>query len=257
MLAFEPALPPLPSLAGRTALVTGAAQGIGLGIASALATLGADVIALDRDEFALNDAYSGTEVELLHADVFAEDPSHLAQRILNIRDPIDLVISNVGVATEKRFLELSRDEVERVVTTNLTNPWFLTQELVRRLISTGRPGVIVIISSLHDTFVRLRPDYSTSKAALAMLVKELAYELAPHGIRVNAVSPGAVETARLPADASTVAAARKLIPLGRLGQPQDIARMVAALVSDEFGQYVTGVNLPVDGGLGLHSWAMH
>jgi glucose 1-dehydrogenase len=256
MLAFEPALPPLPSIAQRTALVTGAARGIGLGIASALATLGADVIALDRDEAALREAYGGTDVEQLQADVFAEDPPQLARRILGIHDPVDLIVSNVGVATEKRFLELSRDEVERVVATNLINPWFLTHELVTRLIGAGRPGSVIVISSLHDTFVRLRPDYSTSKAALAMLVKELAYELAPHRIRVNAVSPGAVETARLPADASTVAAARRLIPLGRLGQPQDVARMVAALVSDELGQYVTGVNLPVDGGLGLHSWAM-
>jgi glucose 1-dehydrogenase len=256
VLAFEPALPPLPSIAQRTALVTGAAQGIGLGIASALATLGADVIALDRDEAALSEAYDRTDVKPLRADVFEEDPPELARRILGIADPVDVVVNNVGAATEKRFLELSRDEVERVVATNLINPWFLTHELVRRLIGAGRPGSVIVISSLHDTFVRLRPDYSATKAALAMLVKELAIELAPHRIRVNAVSPGAVATARLPADDSTVAAARRLIPLGRLGQPQDVARMVAALVSDELGQYVTGVNLPVDGGLGLHSWAM-
>src|SRR5438128_2061308 len=135
MLAFEPALPPLPSIAHRTALVTGAARGIGLGIASALATLGAEVIALDRDEAALREAYGGTDVKPLHADVFAEDPPHLARRILGIHDPIDLIVSNVGVASEKRFLELSRDEVDRVLATNLINPWFLTQELVTRLIS--------------------------------------------------------------------------------------------------------------------------
>ena len=114
----------------------------------------------------------------------------------------------------------------------------------------------MFISSLHDTILRLQPHYSTSKAAVAMLIRELAYELGPHGIRVNAVSPGSIRstTNRQP-DVEDPAIGR-LIPIGRTGEPDDVAKIVAMLLSDAWAGYITGANIAVDGGLALHSWLM-
>ena len=131
---------------------------------------------------------------------------------------------------------------------NLRAPWFLTRTLVRALVDSGRRGSVLFISSLHDTFVRRAPHYSASKGGVAMLVKELAWELAPHGIRVNAISPGAIWTGEGSApDAPTVA-------LGRLGRPDEVASIAAVLLDDEVSSYVTGANVRVDGGLALHNW---
>ena len=117
-------------------------------------------------------------------------------------------------------------------------------------------GAILFVSSLHDTF-RLHPPLTTaSKAAVSMLVKELAGELAPHGVRVNAVSPGSIRARHNPVDTpAKEEQIRRMVPLGRVGEPADIARMAAVLLSDEWSGYVTGANVRVDGGLGLHSWA--
>jgi NAD(P)-dependent dehydrogenase (short-subunit alcohol dehydrogenase family) len=108
----------------------------------------------------------------------------------------------------------------------------------------------VFVSSLHDHRIRGNPHYSASKAAIAMLVRELAYELAPNGIRVNAVSPGWVAREGEKIDKR----ARGVIPLGRAGTPADVAHMAMVLLSDDLSSYVTGANIPVDGGLALHSW---
>ena len=140
--------------------------------------------------------------------------------------------------------------------TNLRGPWFFTKRLVQALIDAGRPGSILFISSLHDTHLRLNPHYSASKAAVAMLTKELAHELGPHGIRVNAVSPGWIETEANPVGEADRNHADALIPLGRVGAPEDVARVAIALLSDAWAGYVTGVNVAVDGGLSLHDWLM-
>jgi glucose 1-dehydrogenase len=124
------------------------------------------------------------------------------------------------------------------------------------LIETGRPGSILFISSLHDTFVRLFPTYSIGKAGVAMMTKELANELAPYRIRVNAISPGWIETAKPGEPRIAAQQAVNLIPVGRFGVPDDVARMATVLLDDSISGYVTGVNLPVDGGLSLHNWLM-
>jgi NAD(P)-dependent dehydrogenase (short-subunit alcohol dehydrogenase family) len=127
---------------------------------------------------------------------------------------------------------------------------------VADLVQRGSGGSIVFISSLHDHVVRTHPPYSVSKAAVAMLVRELAHELGPHGIRVNAISPGAIHTRAAPVTgADDEKKVRRLVPLGRIGRAGDIAPMVAVLLSDEWSGYVTGANVPVDGGLGLYTWS--
>jgi 3-oxoacyl-[acyl-carrier protein] reductase len=161
------------------------------------------------------------------------------------------------VDTPGRFLEVGEPEFDHVFNTNLRGPWFFTKRIARHLVDARMTGAILFVSSLHDTHIRTLPHYSASKAAVAMLVKELANELAPHGIRVNAVSPGAIRSEPNAggghADEPPI---RRLIPLGRLGAPADVARMAVVLLSDEWSGYVTGANVPVDGGLSLYSWAV-
>jgi glucose 1-dehydrogenase len=240
-----------------TAVVTGAANGIGRGVAELLDQLGANVVAVDRDTEMLDAAFTNSDVVPWTADL-AGDVLALAREITAAHGPVDLLVNNVGIDTPAGFLELGEDEFDLVFETNLRGPWFLTRDLARRMVSGGRRGSIVFISSLHDTFIRRYPHYSASKAAVAMLVKEAAQELAPHGVRVNAVSPGVIVSGHVPVDttAAELEISRRLVPLGRKGTPGDVARMVAVLLNDDWSGYVTGANVRVDGGLGLHSWSV-
>jgi NAD(P)-dependent dehydrogenase (short-subunit alcohol dehydrogenase family) len=239
-----------PGLAGRNAVVTGAGHGIGLAIAAALAAAGARVVMLDHDAGALERAAAQHGCAAVCGDLAADPPRTLARRVLEAHGAVDLIVNNAGISTPSRFRELDEDDFDLVLSTNLRGPWFFTRELVDALIAEGRGGSILFISSLHASHVRHFPHYSASKAAVAMLVKELAHELGPHGIRVNALSPGWIVTsahaARPEADA--------LVPLRRVGVPEDVAPMALALLDDAVSGYVTGADVVVDGGLGLHSW---
>jgi len=237
-----------PWFAGRSAVVTGAARGIGRATAELLAGLGAQVVAVDKDADGLRERFGSGNPLPWVGDLAADAAEELAAEIWSRHGPIQLLVNNVGVDTPHRFLELGQDDFDAVFRTNLRGPWFFTKELATRLLETGSSGSIVFVSSLHDSFVRTLPHYSASKAAVAMLVKELAAELAP-SVRVNAVSPGRIRTERL-ADSGG-----SLVPLGRPGEPLDVAKMVAVLLSDEWSGYVTGTNVRVDGGLSLHSWS--
>jgi NAD(P)-dependent dehydrogenase (short-subunit alcohol dehydrogenase family) len=242
---------------GRTAVVTGAAHGIGRAIAHQLDALGAAVVAVDRDVDALEGAHSGTSVRVREGDLATDDTADLARAIDARFGPVELLVNNVGVVTGHPFLELEQEHFDRVLRTNLRGPWFFTRALVEGMVERARGGAILFLSSLHDHIPLRRPHYSASKGAIAMLVRELAWELGPHGIRVNAISPGAITTSMSP-DASGEQADR-MRPLfrlrGRAGEPDDVARMAAVLLSDEWAGYVTGANVPVDGGLGLVTWA--
>jgi 3-oxoacyl-[acyl-carrier protein] reductase len=244
-------------LAGRRAIVTGAAHGIGRGIATLLEELGVFVVGVDRDAGELADAAADGTLVAAPADLAVEDAEALGARICDEHGPIDLLVNNVGIDTPHRFLELAASDYDRVFATNLRGPWFLTKAVTERMLADGRRGAVVFVSSLHDHVIRTLPHYSASKAAVAMLVKELAQELGPSGIRVNAVSPGVVLSASVTRSGTDEDERdRRLIPLQRVGRPEDVARVVAMLLSDEWCGYVTGANVPVDGGLGLHSWSL-
>jgi 3-oxoacyl-[acyl-carrier protein] reductase len=237
-----------PDLRGRRALVTGAGRNIGRGIAQRLADAGAEVLATDRDRAALERAFHGG-VDLLELDLRG-DPSVLVRAVLDRHGPPELIVNNVGVTTPHRFLELGEDDFDAVMRANLRTPWFLTKGLVRELVARRLPGSVVFISSLHDHRIRTFPHYSASKAAVTMLVRELAHELAPHRIRVNAISPGwVVEDGQEVAQRDIAK-----VPLGRAGNPADVAAIAEILLSDELAGYITGANIPVDGGLDLHGW---
>jgi glucose 1-dehydrogenase len=240
----------MPSFADRAAVVTGAARGIGRATAELLTTLGARVIAVDHDERALADAFRDRRCTGFPGNLAGDGVEQLAEEIWSRHGPIDMLVNNVGITRPRRFLELDRVDFDAIFSANLRGPWFFTKQLTRHLINERRGGAIVFVSSLHDHIVRRHPPYSASKAAVSMLVKELATELAPYGIRVNAVSPGAVRSP----SAGDHAQLRASIPLGRVGEPDDIARVTTMLLSEEWASYVTGVNVPVDGGLGLHTW---
>jgi NAD(P)-dependent dehydrogenase (short-subunit alcohol dehydrogenase family) len=227
-------------LQGKLAVVTGGGSGIGAGIADRLKEVGANVVTVDAD--------AATEPTVV-ADL-GEDGGALAGRLLDTYGPIDLIVNNVGITPASDFLELGEAEFDRVFAVNLKGPWFFTKRLVEGLIAGGRGGSIVFVSSLHDRSVRGRPHYSASKAAVTMLVKELGWSLAPHGIRVNAVAPGGIFTNNdLTPDRDY-----PRIAMGRIGLPDDVARVVVALLDDEISGYVTGSRVPVDGGLALFNW---
>src|SRR3954447_15865637 len=243
---------------GRRAVVTGAAHGIGSGIAQVLRGLGASVIGVDRDATALERATADGTLTGVVGDLAGDDTEALGRGIWKQHGPIDLLVNNVGIDTPHRFGELGQADYDLVFGPNLRGPWFFTKAITEAMVAEGRRGSVVFVSSLHDHVIRTRPHYSASKAAVAMLVKELAQELGPSGIRVNAVSPGVVLSASVTrATPDEDARDRELIPLQRIGVPEDVGRVVAMLLSDEWCGYVTGANVPVDGGLGLHSWSLH
>lgn len=242
--------------AGRTAIVTGAAQGIGRAVAELLEALGARVIAVDRDARALAEGLTRGRFVHCHGDLATSGAQQLAEDIWQRHGPIELLVNNVGIETRHRFLELGEEEFDLVFDTNLRGPWFFTKQIAEHLVNDRRTGAIVFVSSLHERVVRTFPHYSASKAAVAMLVRELAHDLGPSGIRVNAVAPGTIRTAYNRVDTPGEEAIQcQRIPLGRVGEPADVARIVAVLLSDQWSGYVTGANVQVDGGLGLHSWS--
>jgi glucose 1-dehydrogenase len=245
-----------PDLRGRRALVTGAAHGIGEAIAHRLLQAGAEVVALDRDEAALHRAFSDPACHKIVADLSDPGIGEVAEQLVRDGGPIELIVNNVGTATHRSFLHVDEAGFDRVMRTNLRGPWFFTKRLLDRLIASRRRGSLLYISSLHDTFVRLYPDYSVSKAGVAMLAKEQAYELASYGIRVNVISPGWIETAKEGEPKIPQQDAVRLIPLGRFGRPDDIARIAVVILSDAWSGYLTGTNVRIDGGLALHNWLM-
>jgi glucose 1-dehydrogenase len=250
-----------PDLAGRRAVITGAANGIGHSIAVQLAEGGALVTAIDVREERLKRAFDGIPgCRLLVGDLSAEATS-IAEWVLQ-DGPVELIVNNVGISTNHGLHDIEEADFDLVMGTNLRGPWFFTKRLVEALLREppgpwGGRGSILFISSLHDTFVAKRPHYSASKAGVAMFMRELAHELGPRQIRVNAISPGWIRTDHdrtSEQQRDKEARTRPNIPLRRPGEPDDVARVALFLLSDAWAGYVTGANLPVDGGLSLFSW---
>jgi len=252
-------------LQGRRAVVTGAARGIGEAIAKWLIMAGADVTAVDRDQKGLKRAFRAEPCQILEADLADDDVTGLADELTR-QGPVELIVNNVGVSTRHGFLDIGMPEFDEVLQTNLRGPWFFTRRLVDAFLEAQRRearrrrrrhGSIVFVSSLHDRFVGGQAHYSASKAAVAMLSQELAKQLAPHRIRVNAISPGWVRTAEDTNTREQVEKHARLwprIPLGVAGVPADVARVAIFLLSDAWAGYITGQNIAVDGGLSLHSF---
>jgi len=259
---------PLPvDLARRTIVVTGAARGIGLAITKRLLRCDSRVVALDKDEAALHRAL-GREpsCRCMVEDLAEADLAQLAKDILHQDPDVRLIVHNAGMTTRHGLSQLDEQNFDTVHRINLRAPLFLTKHLLRPLLEgTGAPddaepwtGSVVLVSSLHDSHNSGRPQYSTSKAALTMLARELAEELGPFGIRVNVISPGAIRTDPHPDSPEQVAKYQNLIPripLRRAGTPEDVARLAVILLSHSHSGYLTGESIRLDGGLSLPSWA--
>jgi len=223
-------------LQGDTALVTGAGNGIGRGMADALEAEGARVMRADV-EFDL------TKKE--NAEKLVEEAIRRLGRVsifVHCASPKRQESQTVLGATFEQWREM--------LSVNLDAAFIIGQGLAKHMIEKKIKGRILLVTSLHAESPRNLPHYSAAKAGETMLLKEMAKALGPHGIRVNAVAPGAIPGGGFNAPPAMV----EKIPLRRFGTPADVAAMGVAILSERFGAYVTGASVIVDGGMGLHNW---
>ena len=228
-------------LDGDTALVTGAARGIGRGIAAALEDEGARVLRADIEK----------------ADVVcdlssAEGARRLAEEAIRLLGKVSVFVHCASPRRQETqtVLAATFEQWREMLAVNLDAAFVLTQVLGLHMKKERIRGRMLLITSLHAESPRNLPHYSAAKAGETMLVKELARGLGRHGIRVNAIAPGAIPGGGFQAPAGMV----EKIPLGRFGTPADVAAMAVAVLSERFGAYVTGASMVVDGGMALCNW---
>ncbi len=244
-------------LTGQVALVTGAAGGIGRAIVDALAALGADVIASDREEAELaqvanEQAQRGHAIHVFPAELSEpQGVDDLADRALSVAGQVDILVCNAGISGPIGPIGQARDEeVSLVMDVNLRAPLKLTSRLIPAMAARHGGRVILMGSIASVRGNRSIGTYALSKAALAQLARNLAVEWGPMGVTVNAISPGLIQTpfsAGLMANKSFMDRRIELTPLRRVGRPQEIAGLVAMLASAS-GGFITGQNIVVDGG---------
>ena len=242
----------------RTAFVTGASYGIGAATALALARDGFDVaVAATRVENLADVVAKLTSMGTRVVPVALNLGSHssIEQAMATVIDAfgkVDVLVNNAGISNRKAAVDITPEEWEAVMQTNVTGTFFMCQQMGRHLVGGGRPGSIVNMASTHGVVgLAGRLIYGTSKAAIIHMTKMLAIEWAQHGIRVNAIAPGTVETpsrAVFLADPKTRETMLNRVPLHRFGTAEEVAAAVRYLVSPE-AAYITGHTLMMDGGL--------
>jgi NAD(P)-dependent dehydrogenase (short-subunit alcohol dehydrogenase family) len=231
-------------LAGDSALVTGAASGIGRGIAIALAREGARVVLTDveptGEEVAATLQAQGCAAQFVAADLAAEQgPAALLEQTLERLETLSILVHAASPrrAEADHVLAVSEDTWDRMLSVNLRAGFLLGREAGKHMMARKVRGRMLFVTSLHAHTPRNLAHYSAAKAGQTMVMKELAKALGPHGIRVTGLE-------RL----------TRCTSLRRLGTPEDIAGMAIALLVDRFSAYVTGTTVVVDGGLALHNW---
>lgn len=241
---------------GRVALVTGASRGIGRAIALKLAALGARVTVNYRSGEAAADEVveaitsAGGEARAFRADVSDEEAAtSLVKSVVATYGQLDILVNNAGITRDNIMARMKADDFDAVLATNLRSCWLMCRAALR-VMMRARYGRIVNISSVTALMGNAgQSNYAASKAGIIGMSKSLAREIASRGITVNVVAPGFIATdmtAELPED--LLDTARAHIPLGRMGQPSEVAAAVAFLASDE-AKYITGQTLNVDGGM--------
>ena len=247
-------------LAGRVAVVTGAASGIGRGTAELFAEEGARVVLADIAEEAVEAAAAGIRAaggaaRAVFADVSTEAGAERAVAAAeDVFGPVEVLVNNAGVELKKLVEDTSLADWERILRTNLTSAFLMSRRVVPGM-KERRRGVIVMNSSVGNFIAATKSSaYGASKAGMMALARGLALEGAPYGIRVNAVCPGVIDTAmneRNLLTADDPEAMRRswfeVTPLGRLGTPRDVAQAILFLASDE-SSFITGLPLVIDGG---------
>jgi NAD(P)-dependent dehydrogenase (short-subunit alcohol dehydrogenase family) len=228
-------------LEGERALVTGTANGIGRASAAALREEGAQVLGAD-----INDAD-------VRCDLSTTDGARqLAEEAIRRLGSVSLFVHCASPRRQESQTALAVTEAQwrEMLAVNLDAGFILCQALGRHMVERAIKGRMLLITSLHAETPRNLPHYSAAKAGETMLVKEMAKVLAPRGIRVNAIAPGAIAGGGFSAPPGMV----EKIPLRRFGKPEDVAAMAVAVLSERFGAYVTGASIVVDGGIALHNW---
>lgn len=242
------------ALAGRTALVTGGGSGIGAACAVAFAAAGARVVVADRDGAAAAEvaAAIGTAASAERLDVTeAEAVARLFAALEAAGRAPDLLVNSAGIREIVDPLDLPAEDWDRVISVNLSGTFHACRAFGRRLRAAGRPGAIVNVASTSAILASPnRAAYVASKHGVSGLTRQLAFDLGPLGIRVNAVAPGVVRTPMTEAyfeDEERMARLRAAYPLGRAAEPEDVAGVALFLASDA-ARFVTGAIIPVDGG---------
>jgi glucose 1-dehydrogenase len=257
------------TLSGQKAMVTGANSGIGKGVALALGRADADVVVNyvskpeQAEEVVAEIRHDGGNAYAHQADVSQEDQVQaMFAKMLDQFGTIDILVNNAGLQKDARFEEMTLQQWNTVIGVNLTGQFLCAREAVKEFKRRGvRPGVscaagkIICISSVNEVIPWAgHVNYAASKGGVMLMMKSIAQEVAPHRIRVNSVCPGAIRTPINTAAWSTpeaYAELMKLIPYKRIGEVDDIGRVVAWLASDE-ADYITGASIFVDGGMTLY-----
>lgn len=248
-------------LQDKVTIISGAARGIGFACAERFLTDGAKIVLADIDEEGGEAAVenlkaTGGDVAFIACDVGETlDIHNLVAETLDLYGRIDILINNAAMLDSAAFLELEADQFDAVLKTNLRGPFLLGQavakQMVRHVEAGDHPGSIVNMSSVNAVFAL--PDhlaYTVAKGGLAQLTKAMALALADKGIRVNAIGPGSVMTEMLEEVAHDEKVMKRILsrtPLGRVGEPSEIAAIAAFLASDE-ASYITGTTIYADGG---------
>lgn len=245
-------------LKDKIAIVTGAGQGIGRGIAEVFACEGAhvvinDLVADDRtDEVARSIEQKGVRALVVEGDVSKRgDVERLFEATWKTFGPADVLVNNAGIETIVSFTELTDQQWEDVTNTNLKSEWMCSQTFCKRLIAEDRKGAIINIGSIQAARILPgRTHYAPSKMAVEAMTRNVSAEMGPHGIRVNCIHPGLIDTPMI----RWVLESPEILPhvvgqisLGRPGLPTEIGAAAAFLASDE-ASYITGQALYVDGG---------
>jgi NAD(P)-dependent dehydrogenase (short-subunit alcohol dehydrogenase family) len=244
-------------LEGRHALVTGAGSGNGAAIARRLCADGAKTVLLDRSEEGIERTLAAWPDELRTrasgsvADITSDEQVRAAFESV---ERLDILVNNAGVVEPSTFPELDAATFSRVLDINLLGAYRCTAA-ARPLLAASPYGRVVNVTSMEAHWLlatggHVQPHYNASKAGLDLLTKALAYEMAPDGVRVNAIAPGVIETPLTEhslGNDSTADWIVSCVPVGRVGRPEDIAAVASFLASDD-AEYVTGISVPVDGG---------
>ena len=243
-------------LKDRVAIVTGGARGIGLAIAERFVAEGATVVISDIADQAGGTAANSIGATYIHCDVSqARQVNTLTAAVLAKFGAIDILVNNAGISKVQDFLEITEADFDRVLDINLKGSFLMLQACARAmvaLVKAGRkPGAIINMSSVNDTLaIPTIVPYCISKGGVSQLTRSTSIYLSAYGIRVNAIGPGSIRTDMFKAvvnDEAAIARVMSRTPLGRAGEPSEVASIAAFLASDD-ASYVTGETIYVDGG---------